>query len=138
MKQNILALITGIIFGIGLCVSRMADPEKVLGFLDITGNWDPSLMLVMGGALAVTIVAFKFVLKRDQPIFADLFHLPTKTDLDKKLITGAALFGVGWGMIGFCPGPAITATGFGLTSPYLVVAMMILGFFAHRLLLERP
>ncbi len=137
MKQNILALLSGIIFGIGLCISRMADPNKVLNFLDVTGNWDPSLMLVMGGALAVTLITFRFVLKREHPVFTEKFQLPAKKDLDAKLILGATLFGIGWGMIGFCPGPAITATGFGLTNPYIVVVMMFIGFLTHQLLFEQ-
>ncbi len=137
MKQNILALLTGIIFGLGLCISRMADPNKVLNFLDVTGNWDPSLMLVMGGALAVTLTTFRFVLKREHPVLTEKFQLPTKKDLDSRLVFGAALFGIGWGMIGFCPGPAITATGFGLTSPYIVVVMMIIGFLTHKVLLDK-
>lgn len=136
MKQNLLAFVAGILFGTGLCVSRMADPVKVLDFLDVTGNWDPSLALVMGGALAVALIAFRFVLKRNAPFFAVRFQLPTKTDLDKKLITGAALFGIGWGMIGYCPGPAITAMGFGFTGPVYIVTAMIAGFMTHKFFLE--
>ncbi|HIF51384.1 MAG TPA: YeeE/YedE family protein [Thiotrichaceae bacterium] len=137
MKQNLLALISGVIFGLGLCISRMADPNKVLNFLDVTGNWDPSLMLVMGGALAVTLITFRFILKQAHPVLTEKFQLPTKKDLDTRLILGATLFGIGWGMIGFCPGPAITAIGFGLTSPYIVVVMMLIGFLTHKLLLDK-
>jgi uncharacterized membrane protein YedE/YeeE len=136
MKQNLLAFIAGCLFGSGLCISRMADPEKVLDFLDVTGNWDPSLMLVMGGALTMTLVTFRFILSRDVPLFATCFQLPTKTDLDKKLITGAALFGIGWGMIGYCPGPAITALGFGIMGPFYVVVGMVAGFITYKFILK--
>ena len=135
MKQNGLAFIAGALFGTGLCVSRMADPGKVLDFLDVTGNWDPSLLLVMGGALAVTLVAFRFVLRREVPVFAARFQLPVKTGLDLNLIAGAGLFGIGWGMIGYCPGPAITALGFGFMGPFFVVAGIIAGSLTCKLIL---
>lgn len=136
MKRNMLALLAGVLFGLGLCVSRMADPAKVINFLDVAGNWDPSLMLVMAGALLVTMITFRFVLKRSSPLFDTHFRLPTVADIDVKLIAGASLFGIGWGMIGYCPGPAVTALGFGLTSPVIVVMAMITGFMVHRLLFE--
>ena len=136
MKQDLLAFVAGILFGTGLCVSRMADPVKVLDFLDVTGNWDPSLVLVMGGALTVTLIAFRFVLRRDTPLFTGRFQLPAKTELDRRLIAGAALFGIGWGMIGYCPGPAITAMGFGFMGPVYIVTAMIAGFMTHKYFLE--
>ena len=135
MKQHGLAFITGALLGTGLCVSRMADPGKVLDFLDVTGNWDPSLVLVMGGALAVTLVTFRFVLRREVPVIAARFQLPVKTGLDLDLIAGAGLFGIGWGMIGYCPGPAITALGFGFIGPFLVVAFIIAGSLTCKLIL---
>ncbi len=137
MKQNLLALLAGLLFGLGLCVSEMASPAKVLNFLDVAGNWDPSLMLVMGGALAVTILAFRLVLKRKEPIFSAEFKLPSGSNVDKRLLLGASLFGVGWGLIGYCPGPAITALGFGLNYPVIVFVAMIAGFMIHRLIFER-
>ena len=135
MKQHGLAFIAGALFGTGLCVSRMADPGKVLDFLDVTGNWDPSLVLVMGGALAVTLVTFRFVLRREVPVIAARFQLPVKTGLDLDLIAGAGLFGIGWGMIGYCPGPAITALGFGFTGPFFVVVGIIAGSLTCKLIL---
>jgi len=137
MKQNLLALIAGLLFGLGLCISDMASPAKVLNFLDVTGNWDPSLMLVMGGALGVTMVAFRLILKRQAPLFSPNFKLPDGSNVDKRLLFGATLFGVGWGLIGYCPGPAITAMGFGLTYPAIVFVAMIVGFMTHRLIFER-
>ncbi len=136
MKQNLLALFSGIIFGIGMCVSRMANPNKVLNFLDFAGNWDPSLLFVMAGALAVTLISFRFILKRDVPLLTIKFQLPTGTAIDAKLITGATLFGLGWGMLGYCPGPVVTAIGFGFVEPYLVISFMMLGFIAHKLIFE--
>ncbi len=136
MKHNLLALVAGALFGLGLCVSQMADPAKVINFLDIAGNWDPSLMLVMVGALGVTIPAFRWILKSEAPFFAPEFNVPSGSNVDRKLIWGAALFGIGWGMIGYCPGPAITALGFGLVTPVIVVAAMIAGFMAHKLFFE--
>lgn len=132
MRQNILALMAGALFGLGLCISEMADPVKVIGFLDVAGNWDPSLILVMVGALGVTIPAFHWILKSQRPLFAANFNVPAGTKIDKELIIGAALFGIGWGMIGYCPGPAITALGFGQVVPVFVVLSMIAGFMAHK------
>jgi uncharacterized membrane protein YedE/YeeE len=109
MKNNIVALIAGIIFGLGLAISEMVNPARVIGFLDVTGNWDPTLALVMGGALFVTVIIFPLILKRPKPVFSNIFSLPVKRDIDKQLIIGACLFGIGWGLVGFCPGPAITA-----------------------------
>jgi uncharacterized protein len=107
--KNIIGLIAGLIFGVGLAASGMTDTQKVLGFLDIFGAWKADLMFVMGGAVAVTVVAFYFVLKRQRPLFDKQFHLPTGTHLDKRLIIGSAIFGIGWGVYGYCPGPAIAA-----------------------------
>jgi len=137
MKQNLLALIAGLLFGLGLCVSDMASPGKVLNFLDVAGNWDPSLMLVMGGALGVTMVAFRLILKRQAPLFSADFKLPDGSNVDKRLLLGATLFGVGWGLIGYCPGPVITALGFGLTYPVFAFVAMVAGFMVHRLIFER-
>jgi len=124
-KQLLAALAAGIVFGLGLAVSQMVNPAKVVGFLDVAGDWDPTLLLVMGGALAVTIPGFRLILKRPHPLFAGAFSVPTKRDLDRRLIAGAALFGVGWGLAGFCPGPAITAL--------VTLALPIFIFFAAML-----
>ena len=140
MKNNFIALVSGIIFGLGLTISEMVNPARVIGFLDVTGNWDPTLALVMGGALSVTFVLFPFILKRSQPLLATTFSLPTKKDIDTRLITGACLFGIGWGLAGFCPGPAITALV--TLSPdviIFVVAMIAgqsLGLFLEKTLIK--
>lgn len=127
MARNIVALLSGIVFGLGLTVSHMTNPDKVLAFLDVGGAWDPSLILVMGGAVAVTFVAFRFVLKRPQPIFEKRFYIPTREAIDRKLLGGSAIFGVGWGLVGFCPGPAITSLAFGHTESFIFVGSMIAG-----------
>lgn len=121
------ALLSGVIFGLGLAVSGMMNPAKVIGFLDVAGSWDPTLAFVMGGALLVTIPAFRLILGRQKPVFDGNFSLPSKTGLDGRLISGAALFGVGWGMVGFCPGPAVAALATGLTPVLVFVAAMLAG-----------
>jgi uncharacterized membrane protein YedE/YeeE len=103
----LMSLITGIVFGIGLVISGMTNPAKVIGFLDITGNWDYSLALVMGGAVVFNFFAFKLIKKRRASILGDAYECPTNRKIDKKLINGSALFGIGWGLIGICPGPGI-------------------------------
>ncbi len=134
--------VIGLIFGLGLLVSGMSDPAKVLNFLDLggirAGTWDPSLAFVMAGAVAVTFIGYKFVLKRPQPIFAERFHLPGTADLDLRIILGPAIFGVGWGLVGFCPGPALTALGFGAPTALLFVAAMLAGMVLARWVANRP
>lgn len=117
----------GLVFGLGIVVSGMANPAKVLNFFDLFGAWDPSLILVMGAALAVTLVGYRLVLRRPAPVFDRKFHLPTKRDLDPSLIAGSALFGIGWGLAGFCPGGAIPALGSGELTPFIFVAAMVGG-----------
>ena len=129
--QPLFALLAGTLFGLGLAVSGMIDPAKVLGFLDVAGAWDPTLAFVMGGALAVTAPAFRYVLRQPAPWYADTFSLPTRTDLEPSLILGAALFGVGWGLAGLCPGPALAAMVSGKPAVYAFVAAMIAGFVLH-------
>ena len=106
---NLVSLISGLLFGFGLALSGMVSPGKVIGFLDLTGNWDPSLAFVMGGGVLVTLISFRFILKRSTPLFGGEFKLPTKKDLDKRLVVGAILFGLGWGLGGLCPGPALSS-----------------------------
>lgn len=131
----LVALIAGLVFGAGLVVSRMVDPAKVLGFLDIAGivrgAWDPSLALVMGAALAVSAPAFYLAQRRGRAALGAL-SLPTRRDLDARLLGGAALFGVGWGLVGFCPGPAIAALGFGAGKALIFVAAMIAGMALYE------
>jgi uncharacterized protein len=138
MPRMIVALFAGTLFGVGLAVSGMVNPAKVIGFLDVAGEWDPTLMFVMGGALLVTIPAFRLILKRPRPILADGFALPTKSALDGRLLGGAALFGVGWGLSGFCPGPAVVAMVTGLTPVFAFVAAMVGGMAIYAWIFERP
>jgi len=126
------------LFGLGLAVSGMMNPAKVVGFLDVAGEWDPTLAFVMGGALLVTVPAFRLILNRPRPILADGFALPTKSALDGRLLGGAALFGVGWGLSGFCPGPAVAALVTGLTPVFAFVAAMIAGMVLYAWVFERP
>ena len=134
----LVALFAGALFGLGLAVSGMMNPAKVIGFLDFAGGWDPTLAFVMGGALLVTIPAFRLILGRQRPILADGFALPTKTSLDARLLGGAALFGVGWGLSGFCPGPAVAALVTGLTPVFAFVAAMVAGMVLYAWVFERP
>ncbi|HEX2181672.1 MAG TPA: YeeE/YedE family protein [Rubrobacteraceae bacterium] len=133
------ALLSGAIFGLGLAVSGMMNPAKVIGFLDVAGDWDPTLAFVMGGALLVTVPAFRIIPRRQRPVLADGFDLPRKSAVDARLVGGAALFGVGWGLVGFCPGPAVAALATGLTPVFVFVAAMISGMAVHKQLFEgRP
>jgi len=120
-------LFAGLLFGTGLILSGMANPTKVQNFLDVFGTWDPSLAFVMGGAILVTAPGFWFVQKRSTPFFHDMFHLPTRKDVDARLLTGAALFGVGWGLGGLCPGPAVTSLPFATTGVLVFVPTMLVG-----------
>ncbi len=138
MPRMIVALFAGALFGVGLAVSGMVNPAKVIGFLDVAGNWDPTLMFVMGGALLVTIPAFRLILKRPRPILADGFALPTRSALDGRLLGGATLFGVGWGLSGFCPGPAVVAMVTGLTPVFAFVGAMVAGMALYGWVFERP
>ena len=120
-------LLAGILFGTGLIISGMANPAKVQNFLDIFGRWDPSLAFVMGGAIAVTMPGFWWVQKRATPFFSDAFHLPQRSDYDAHLVVGAGIFGVGWGVGGFCPGPAITALPIAASGTLVFVPAMLIG-----------
>ena len=137
MKRPIIAFVCGLVFGAGLIISQMSNPAKVIGFLDITGNWDPSLALVMGGAVAVFGVLYRLALRQGTPLFAPRFVLPEKDNLGAPLILGALIFGVGWGLGGFCPGPAIVSAAFGDARVWAFVAAMIAGMMVYRLGLRR-
>ena len=130
MKGTVVSLVAGVIFAIGLVVSGMVDPYRVTGFLDIFGDWDPSLIFVMGGAVGFNLIAFK-VLGRSKPAFADRHYLPTRKDLDKRLIGGAALFGIGWGLLGVCPGPGVVNLVTLNSNAFLFVGTMLLGMFIY-------
>jgi uncharacterized membrane protein YedE/YeeE len=136
--RMIVALFSGALFGLGLAVSGMINPAKVIGFLDLAGEWDPTLAFVMGGALLVTIPAFRLILGRQRPILAGDFALPAESTLDTRLLGGAALFGVGWGLSGFCPGPAVAALVTGLAPVVAFVAAMMAGMALYAWVFERP
>jgi uncharacterized protein len=132
MLRMFVNLFAGALFGLGLAVSGMVNPQKVIAFLDVAGNWDPTLAFVMSGALLVTIPAFRQIFKRPRPVLADEFELPTKKDVDARLLGGSALFGVGWGLSGFCPGPAVTALATGLTPVFAFVVAMMAGMAIYK------
>lgn len=128
-----IAYAVGLIFGVGISISGMANPAKVLNFFDFAGAWDPSLIFVMGGALIVTAIGYTLVLKRPSPVMAPSFYLPTKTDLDARLIGGSAFFGIGWGIAGFCPGGALPALGTGRWEVFAFVGALIAGIVVAKL-----
>lgn len=131
----IITYLIGLVFGTGIMISGMANPAKVLNFFDVAGSWDPSLIFVMGGALITTFIGYRFVLPRQenaQPLMDVRFHLPTKRSLDARLIGGSALFGVGWGIAGFCPGGALPALGTGVTDVFIFTGAMIVGLFLAK------
>ena len=125
--KAIIGLLCGLVFGVGLAVSGMTDTAVVLGFLDITGQWNPDLAFVMGGAVLVTLVAFRFILKMKSPILNTKFSLPTRSVIDGRLLTGAAIFGIGWGLYGYCPGPALAALTYMDNKTAMFVVAMLIG-----------
>jgi uncharacterized membrane protein YedE/YeeE len=139
MRLIVIYLI-GVIFGTGIVLSGMANPAKVINFFDVAGSWDPSLAFVMGGALIVTAIGYRLVFGRKRPIFEGRFNLPTARNLDARLIGGSAVFGIGWGISGFCPGGALPALGTGKPDVFIFVAAMLAGIFGARYLqsLSRP
>ncbi|HVL34207.1 MAG TPA: DUF6691 family protein [Burkholderiales bacterium] len=125
------AFAAGLLFGIGLIISGMADPGKVLGFLDVAGRWDPSLAFVMAGAIGVGFAAFRLAGRRARTFVGGALHLPQQRDIDPRLLAGAAVFGIGWGLAGFCPGPALVAFGAGFAEAAVFVAAMLLGMLVY-------
>lgn len=136
--KNLAALITGLLFGLGLAVSQMINPLKVLGFLDVFGHWDPSLAFVMAGAIAVTLPGFHLLKRLNRPAFAPAFRWPERDVVDRKLLLGSGLFGIGWGLAGYCPGPGIGAMALnvreaGFHEPWIFMISMLTGFLVwHR------
>lgn len=131
--MNILsAFIVGLIFGFGLILSGMTDPSKVLGFLDVTGVWDPSLGLVMGGAILVSSVAFFLASRRTRAVFGEQMRLPTATQIDRRLVLGGLAFGAGWGLAGYCPGPAVASLFTGMVEPVIFLAAMLIGMAVYE------
>jgi uncharacterized protein len=135
--QRITALLAGLLFGAGLTLSGMVNPMKVVNFLDLFGSWDPTLIFVMGAGLVVTFLGYRLVLSRSKPLYAEAFSLPETTGINARLIGGSVLFGAGWGLTGFCPGPAIASLVFGLWPSVLFVAAMAVGMLAAQLLVRR-
>lgn len=131
--KTIAGFFCGLLFGFGLVISGMSDPAKVLNFLDLFGTWDPSLAFVMGGAVLVAFVGYRIVLNRPSPVLSEVFHLPTKQDVDSQMLTGAATFGVGWGLGGFCPGPAFTALPLMSTGILAFFPALLVGMWAAKL-----
>lgn len=129
----IIALVSGILFGLGLLLAGMGDPAKILAFLDITGNWDPSLLVTMAVAMVISGIAFQLVKKRKTSVLNCPLQIPTSKIIDKKLVIGSVLFGLGWGLGGICPGPAILLTGMGLTQGILFTLAMIAGMAIFQL-----
>lgn len=135
---GIFALVSGGLFGLGMTLSGMADPEKVVGFLDVFGEWDPSLLFVMGGALLVFMPAYFLLIKpQSKPINAEAFSLSTNKRIDNKLISGAAIFGLGWGLAGICPGPVISSVALGNSDVFVFILAMLFGSMMATLLLRK-
>jgi hypothetical protein len=133
MKSLVVSALSGFVFAVGLAISGMTQPAKVTAFLDFFGNWDPSLAFVMGGAILVYLPLYKFSQKRDTPVFAGRVLVPTRRDIDMRLLGGAAVFGVGWGLAGYCPGPALTSLGSGALPAIVLVGSMFGGMALYRL-----
>ncbi|WP_342619859.1 YeeE/YedE family protein [Rhodoferax sp. GW822-FHT02A01] len=130
--RNLAALASGVVFGLGLSLAQMTNPDKVLNFLDVAGSWDASLLFVLGGAVVVSAVVFHFILKRRAPLWDTVFHLPLARAIDKPLVIGSALFGIGWGLSGYCPGPAIASGGLNNPEALWVVPSIIAGAALQR------
>ena len=138
MKQlSLAALASGALFGMGLAMSGMTDARRVLGFLDLSGDFDPTLVFVLGGAVATTMLLFRYVLRRGSPVLADTFHLSNLQHVDRRLLGGAAIFGVGWGIAGYCPGPALAGLGAASAEASWFVPAMITGLLLHRFVERR-
>jgi uncharacterized protein len=131
------AFATGLIFGIGLIVSGMTDPSKIIGFLNLAGPWDPSLALVMGGAVAVGFLAFRLARRRTAAFLGGAMHLPTARQIDRRLVLGSLAFGVGWGLAGYCPGPAVVSVGMGQEKAIVFVVAMLAGMGIYELIERR-
>lgn len=135
--KALMGYLAGLLFGLGLAISGMTDPARVLGFLDIAGAWDPTLMFVLGGAVTTTFIGYRLVWRRGAPLLGATFQLPTRRDFDARLIGGSALFGVGWGLSGYCPGPAFASLA-GLSAPLLAMVLaMLAGWYLARVIPSR-
>ncbi len=137
MARTITALVAGLIFGLGLALAGMTDPARVIGFLDLAGAWNPALAFVMGAGVIVTFIGYRIVLARPKPVLEAKFQIPTRTDIDAPLVVGAALFGIGWGLAGYCPGPALSSLIAGNGDVFALVGAMIAGMIAVRVVRAR-
>lgn len=133
MSRYSSVLIAGFVFGLGLAVSGMTHASKVLGFLDVAGKWDPSLLFVLGGAVGVTAIVFRFILRRSAPVLEDQFYLPIGKGIDRPLVAGAVIFGVGWGISGYCPGPGIALLAAPDWEALVFVPALLVGALLHRI-----
>ena len=138
MGETTVGLLTGLLFGLGLCLSGMADPSVVLGFLDLAGQWNPALLFVMAGGVSVTFIGYRIVLGRKRPLWSKSFQLPTASAVDGSLISGAAIFGIGWGLAGYCPGPALVSLASGRPQVLVFVVAMLAGMIFVRWIRARP
>jgi uncharacterized membrane protein YedE/YeeE len=136
LGNGLIGLLSGLIFGVGLGIAQMTNPEKVIAFLDLAKDWDPSLVFTMAAAVMVSILGYRWILKRG-PVLSDRLYLPTRSDVDRRLILGSAIFGIGWGLAGYCPGPAVTALTSGSSEPIVFLAAMLAGSQLERLGLLR-
>jgi uncharacterized membrane protein YedE/YeeE len=138
MRTYVPALVVGVLFGAGLVVSDMINPARVLSFLDLAGAWDPTLAFVMAGALVPSAIGYAIARRMRRPVMAEAFCIPQSRTIDRRLVAGAALFGAGWGLAGFCPGPAVASLSLGLWQPWLFVAAMLAGMLLHRVVTSPP
>jgi uncharacterized protein len=133
MRTSLAALAAGLLFGAGLALSDMVNPARVLAFLDVAGAWDPTLAFVMAGAVLASATGYAISRRRRAPLFGSGFFIPENRRLDRQLIAGAALFGIGWGLVGYCPGPVLAGLIFGMWQPWLFAAAMLAGMMTHRM-----
>ncbi|MBC3919119.1 YeeE/YedE family protein [Undibacterium sp. CY18W] len=129
---NLSSLVAGLLFGLGLAISGMTNPGQVLDFLDLAGNWNPDLLFVLGAAVTVTVIAFRWILSRKKPLFSDHFNLPTLTAIDRNLVAGSIIFGIGWGISGYCPGPAIASLANPNWETWVFLPAMLVGMLLQR------
>jgi len=137
MMNLAVSFISGVVMAWGLCISQMINPAKVIGFLDIFGRWDPTLAFVMAGALLVSMISFRFILKREKPLCGECYALPEKKEIDRALVAGAIIFGIGWGLSGFCPAPAVASLAFGLPRSVIFVLAMSAGMILYQFLFRK-
>lgn len=135
--KGFISLLSGLLFGFGLALAQMTNPAKIIDFLDFSGTWDPTLALVMGGAVLVTLVSFRFILRRPHPLLGGGFQLPARSDIDIPLVAGAAIFGIGWGLGGLCPGPGIAGIAQGIWEPVVFTLGLAGGMLVFRILGRR-